>query len=608
MILAIDGGATATRCQLYGTDGQSLGQEVCGPPCNPVALGLEPALAALEAAARPLLHQNDAPLTLAAGISGAANASLRRPMAQALASRWGLTRAVLTNDLCPILAANVGHGPGLAVIAGTGSSVLAQAADGLPRLFGGRGPLFGDPGSAYGLASAAMKCTAASADGFAPPTALTAPLLKATGCAEVFEMAAWSVHAGRHGVAALAPLVVEAAQEGDPAATACFAQEVEGLARLVQRACAEMGLPSDAPILTHGGLFTQCAPFREGFAAALGQDAAHRLQVPLHTGCSAARYLADEDFPTGYPISVALGSAEDKRLSLTERRLADAPPLDSLDAPGIVALMNREDRMPPQAVAAAAPVLARVVERAAEAIRTGGRILYTGAGTSGRLGVLDASECPPTFGVDPARVVGIMAGGDRALRNSVETAEDSPEQGRAAFEALEPPLHARDIVVGIAASGNTPYVHGALAFALEKGAAAVLLTCNPAAQCPGAEVIALATGPEVLPGSTRLKAGTATKLALNIISTGAMVRAGYVFEGLMVRVGPVNAKLRKRATRITAELTGLEADAADGLLRNAGDDIATAVYMHRRQTTPEAARSALAQHDWNLREALDNSF
>jgi N-acetylmuramic acid 6-phosphate etherase len=451
-----------------------------------------------------------------------------------------------------------------------------------------------------------MRRAAASADGFAPPTALTTLLLDATGCTGVFELATWAAQAGRHGVAALAPLVVDAAQEADPAARACFEEEVRGLAALVLRAAAALGLPEDAPLLIHGALFQTCPPFVAAFEDALGLRAMH-MKVPAHTGCAAAHSLAACEFPQGYPVSVAEERRPGEALTLTERRLADAPHLDSLDAAGIGRLMNREDRTAAQAVAAAMPALAQVVERAAGAIRTGGRIIYMGAGTSGRLGVLDASECPPTFGVDPERVVGLIAGGDRALRESIEAAEDSQEHGRADLEALAPPLNTLDIVVGIAASGTTPYVHGALAFAQERGACAVLLTCNPAAQCPGAAVIALATGPEALPGSTRLKAGTATKMALNIISTGAMALAGYVFEGLMVRVAPVNAKLRKRATRITAELTGLDYAGADALLRNAGDDIPAAVYMHRCKTSAEAARQALGRSAWNLRQALSES-
>lgn len=228
-----------------------------------------------------------------------------------------------------------------------------------------------------------------------------------------------------------------------------------------------------------------------------------------------------------------------------------------------------------------------------------------GAGTSGRLGVLDASECPPTFGVPPERVVGIIAGGDGALRHSIEGAEDEPAQAVAALDALSPPVGPSDVVVGIAASGTTPYVFGALEYAEAHGAEPVLLCCNPGQRHAARTVIALDTGPEALTGSTRLKAGTATKLALNMITTGAMARSGYMYEGLMVRVRPVNAKLRRRAARIVATLADMDEQAASKLLEQAGGEIGVAVLMAKRGLPVAEAEARFTGCGHDLRAALE---
>ncbi len=287
----------------------------------------------------------------------------------------------------------------------------------------------------------------------------------------------------------------------------------------------------------------------------------------------------------------------------TERHADRATPIDALDVLGMVQAMHAADLEAAVAVGARAERIAAVVEAAAQALLHGGRLIYCGAGTSGRLGVLDASECPPTFGVSEDTVVGLIAGGEQALRHSIEGAEDDEALGAADMARLTPSAH--DLVVGIAASGTTPYVLAALKEARRHGAATALVCCNPDAPLVADTMIALDTGPEVLAGSTRLKAGTATKMVLNMISTAAMARAGLVFEGCMVGMRPANAKLKRRAARIIAALCESGESEGAGLLAKAGNDIRVAVLMGRLGLDAERAKAALEEAGGVLRDALE---
>src|SRR4051812_336470 len=254
----------------------------------------------------------------------------------------------------------------------------------------------------------------------------------------------------------------------------------------------------------------------------------------------------------------------------TEARNPASSDLDTLSAAEFVMLINREDRAAVDAVATQADVIARAVELIARQIAAGGRLIYVGAGTSGRLGVLDASECPPTFNTPPELVVGLIAGGPPALTRAVEGAEDHPELGETDLKAVG--FSKQDVLVGIATSGRTPYVLGAAGYARSLGAAVIGLACNAGSELePLADLmICPVVGPEVLSGSTRLKAGTATKLVLNTLTTGAMVRLGKTFGNLMVDLRATNTKLRARANRIVRQLTGLGTSDADELLRRGG--------------------------------------
>ena len=290
---------------------------------------------------------------------------------------------------------------------------------------------------------------------------------------------------------------------------------------------------------------------------------------------------------------------------LTEQVKPDSMNLDQLSSVEFVELFNREDEKALAAVAAAKLDLAKAIDLTAQSLRKGGRLFYVGAGTSGRLGVLDAAECPPTFCTPPELVQGIIAGGAGALVRSSEDLEDRAQDGEAVIPQRE--ITQVDVVVGITAGGTTPFVHGAINAAKSRGATTIFIACVPSEQVSvETDVdIRLLTGPEVLAGSTRLKAGTATKLALNILSTGVMVKLGKVYGNRMVDVAVTNQKLRDRALRILQDLTNLSREAASVLLERSGKWVKLAILMHFTGVNNELGNKILSQHQGNLREAIE---
>jgi N-acetylmuramic acid 6-phosphate etherase len=288
----------------------------------------------------------------------------------------------------------------------------------------------------------------------------------------------------------------------------------------------------------------------------------------------------------------------------TEARNAASEGIDALSALEIVRLMNAEDERVAGAVLAEAENIALAIETIAERLRKGGRLIYLGAGTSGRLGVLDAAECPPTFNTLPGQVLGLIAGGEAALTRAVEGAEDHPEFAIADLEAVN--VGAADVVVGIASSGRTPYVIGGLKAARERGAFTIGFSCNAEPDLIAAAdlMITPVVGPEVITGSTRLKAGTATKLTLNMLTTGAMVLLGKTYGNLMVDLRATNNKLLERTRRIVMLLTGLDAAQAESLLAKCNGELKTAVVANQRALTVDRARELLARAGGHLRRAL----
>lgn len=279
--------------------------------------------------------------------------------------------------------------------------------------------------------------------------------------------------------------------------------------------------------------------------------------------------------------------------------------IDRMSSLEIVQIMNAEDARVTEAIHKELPAIARAIEQIATRLRHNGRLIYVGAGTSGRLGVLDAAECPPTFNVSPDMVIGLLAGGPIAQSQAQEDQEDSFEAGETEIRKLQ--LTANDVVVGIAASGRTPYVLGALASANELGALTIGIACNKQTPIEKSVQIMIApvVGPEVLTGSTRLKAGTAQKMVLNMLSTGAMILLGKTFGNLMVDVQATNHKLHQRALKIIQTATELDLEISEELLQKACGEVKTAILLGKTNLTPEQARETLAAHNNVLRAALD---
>lgn len=288
----------------------------------------------------------------------------------------------------------------------------------------------------------------------------------------------------------------------------------------------------------------------------------------------------------------------------TERRNPRTMQLDTMSELEIVTAMNDEDARVPLAIAKKLPEIAQAARWAVEAFEQGGRLFYMGAGTSGRLGVLDAAECPPTFGVDPSMVVGLIAGGEKAFIKAVEGAEDSRELGRQDLESHH--LTQKDFVIGIAASGRTPYVLGGLAYAKETGCRTAAIACNPGSAIGKAADLAIEVevGPEVLTGSTRLKSGTAQKLILNMISTASMVRTGKAYQNLMVDVMQTNEKLHTRAENIVMDATGVERAEARRAIDAAGGSVKCAITMLLANCTAQEAKRRLEAAGGHVRTAI----
>ncbi len=615
MIVAMEGGATHTRAGLYAGDGACLAEVEAGPS-NPVAYGTDTAALTLIELARRLLAGREVPsLEVWAGLAGAGTATVQNALAERLGPALGAQRVCVTTDLHPVLFANAGPGGGVLSVAGTGSAVIGKDHSGRVLRIGGRGTLFGDDGSAYGVAVEALRACAAMVDGLGPDTALLEQLPIAAGLGSFEEFVVWSGTAGKSVVADLARTVAavadgggacgDASPPGDYVARACIEEQARRLAAQAVTAVERLHLGSGARIFLHGSLLIECERFRSAFRESVDQYIEAQFMECSHTGHRAVyeafrRAGSVPGWATTWQQNGATLTCD--IAAPTEGKVTSTATLDQLDALGIVRFMNRLDAALPGVVAAQEAVLAKAVETAAKAIRSGGRIIYMGAGTSGRLGVLDASECPPTFGVPPERVVGLIAGGERALRESVEGEEDNRDAGVEDLDRLEP--CDKDFVVGIAASGSTPYVAAALDRAKHHGCATALVCCNPAPSARADIMICLATGPEALSGSTRLRAGTATKMVLNIISTGAVALSGYVYRGLMVEMRPTNAKLRLRAARIVDAVAGTGQAAATELLKTANWSIPTAIVMALRKVDHPTACGLLGSGAARLRDII----
>lgn len=290
---------------------------------------------------------------------------------------------------------------------------------------------------------------------------------------------------------------------------------------------------------------------------------------------------------------------------VSEGRNPDTMDIDLLSSQEIVERLNQQDKQVPLAVEAVLPQIAQAVDKITAAFKQGGRLIYLGAGTSGRLGVLDASECPPTFGVSDQMVIGLIAGGKEAMFTAQEGAEDNSTLGTHDLQQIH--FSSKDVLVGIAASGRTPYVIGALEYANDLGATTIALSCNP--DSPIAEIAQIAispvVGPEALTGSTRLKSGTAQKLVLNMLTTASMIRLGKSYQNLMVDVRATNRKLIARAVRIVMQATDCQREEAEALLKESHNNAKLAILMHLTGMNYEQATAKLSQSDGFLRRAME---
>ena len=501
----------------------------------------------------------------------------RKPLASLCAEIWPQAKIITGSDRDSGLAAALGHKDGIAVNAGTGASVTGRRGERIEKA-GGWGHILGDAGGGYFLSLQALRLILREYDLHRGEAQFTAGILRALSLNNRDELVRWAQNADKMEIARLAPVVFEAATNGDANVVKIIEEGAAVLSEYTEAVATRLHLLAPKVVLL-GGLFQRDSvythTFRRRLKKAMPDARVSMSEQPPELG---AAWLAAE-MAAGPPLKMPAEEKEIAELSTapTEQRNPRSESLEEMDARQLVELFVNEEKFVEQALRERIPELGEAIERVTKALRGGGRLFYAGAGTSGRLGVLDASEIPPTFGASPKMVQGIIAGGAGALYRSVEGAED--ERGGGALAIDERGVTGADIVCGISASGRTPFVLGALAEAKKRGAQTILLTCNPARTRVEAFdlEIDLATGPELLTGSTRLKAGTATKIALNIISTGAMVALGKVRGNLMIDLAISNDKLRDRATRLIAELAKCNyADAGERLQR----------------------------HDWNLRAAL----
>jgi N-acetylmuramic acid 6-phosphate etherase len=493
----------------------------------------------------------------------------RRSLEMLCAEIWPNARIVVGSDRDSGLAAALGHGDGIAVNAGTGASVTGRRGERIEKA-GGWGHILGDAGGGYFLSVQALRLILREYDLHRGEAQFTASILRALSLNSRDELVRWAQTADKMEVATLSPIVFEAARNGDPNVVKILEEGAEVLAEYTGAVASRLGLLAPKVILL-GGLFQRdslyVAAFRRRIKKNLSDARVGMSEQPPELG---AAWLAAELEERGtFSFEARASEVEALAVAVTEQQNPRSKNLETISAQELVELFIEEEKFVQDALRKEVDALARGVELVTKTLRKGGRLFYVGAGTSGRLGVLDASEIPPTFGASSELVQGIIAGGVSALQRSAEGAEDEPGGGALAID--ERGVTGADIVCGISASGRTPFVLGALAAAKHRGAQTILLTCNPARTGTDAFdlEIDLATGPELLTGSTRLKAGTATKIALNILSTGAMVALGKVRGNRMIDLTITNDKLRDRAARLVAELGKCDyAEACERLQKN----------------------------------------
>lgn len=520
-------------------------------------------------------------------LAGCVTETDRQNLAKLCATVWPAAKIITGGDRASGMAAALERSDGIVVNAGTGSSVTGRRGENI-EYAGGWGHILGDAGGGYYLSLQALRAVLREYDLHRGAAEFAADVLRALSLNNFDELVRWAQTADKMQIAMLAPVVFHAAERGDETVQRILESGARVLAEYTVAVARRLEMDSP-PIVLLGGLFECCAVYVSAFGREIAPSLPRAsVRVTAHPPEFGAAWLAmgtPEAWPAFAPLTAA-SSSTSSEMAITEQRNPRSSLLDELSTQELVKLFVEEERLVQDALRACVEELSRAINLIATSLRNGGRLFYVGAGTSGRLGVLDASEIPPTFGVSEDLVQGIIAGGVTALYRSAEGAEDQAADG--ALALAERGVRAGDVVCGIAASGRTPFVLGALTEAKAIGARTIFLTCNPAR--PRLEnacdvEIDLPTGPELVTGSTRLKAGTATKVALNILTTGAMVALGKVRGNLMVDLAPTNDKLRDRAARIIAELAPCSYEEARQRLAATGGSVRLALEGNARRVT-----------------------
>ncbi|PYK10329.1 MAG: N-acetylmuramic acid 6-phosphate etherase [Verrucomicrobia bacterium] len=592
-ILGVEGGGTKTAWVLVET---LTGADVPGCEFRVIDQGkLPPSNFRLTTSERLRLILAELPKQIdVAGVflAGCATEEDRRLLEQMCLEVWPNAKIVTGSDRDSGLAAALDHGDGIVVNAGSGSSVTGRRGDRIERA-GGWGHILGDAGGGYFLSIQALRLILREHDLHQSEMQFTAKILHALSLNNFDELVRWVQTADKMDIAMLAPVVFEAATEGDARMMEIIEEGARVLCEYTEAVASRLHLLAPKVVLM-GGLFYRDSLYTHTFRRRLKKNLPDaRVATAARAPELGAAWLATEagDHAAFHP-KPSQSEIDILAAALTEQRNPRSENLEKMSAQELVEVFVEEEKLVQDALRNATAALVGAIQIVTGSLRNGGRLFYVGAGSSGRIGVLDASEIPPTFGAPPDLVQGVIAGGVTALYRSAEGAEDEESAGALALD--ERRIKGRDVVIGITASGRTPFVLGALARAKSLGAKTILLACNP--DCSHRHVagptdspqgrsysdldllITLAVGPELLTGSTRLKAGTATKVALNIISTGAMIALGKVRGNLMIDLHATSTKLRDRAVRVLAELA---------------------------QCDYESARNLLEANDWDLRAALE---
>ena len=580
-ILGLEGGGTKTGWVLVERSLAPPSRDDPGAPLRILAQGkLPPSNFRLETPDRLRAIFRELPREIdRAGIflAGCGTSEDRQSLLRLCAEIWPNAKIVTGSDRESGLAAALEHSDGIVVSAGSGSSVTGRRGDKIENA-GGWGHILGDTGGGYFLSIQALRLILREYDLHRGEMQFTAKILHALSLNNLDELVRWAQTADKMEIAMLTPVVFEAAASGDARVMEIIEKGAQVLSEYTEAVASRLHLLAPKVVLL-GGLFQRDSIYTHAFRRRLKKNLPDaRVATAERAPEFGAAWLAAEigDHVT-FQSKLPEDEIDNLAAALTEQRNPRSENLEKLNPRELVELFVEEERFVQDALRGAIVDLARAIEIVIGSLRNGGRLFYVGAGSSGRIGVLDASEIPPTFGASPELVQGLIAGGATAIHRSVEGAEDEKSAGAVAIDQRG--VKGVDVVIGITASGRTPYVLGALARAKSIDAKTVLLTCNPANLQTGISdlVINLAVGPEIVTGSTRLKAGTATKIALNIISTGTMVALGKVHGNLMIDLHASNSKLRDRATRLVAQLSESDYD---------------------------SARQQLEANDWNLRAVV----